>query len=137
MILLDDRLYPDLVAGDAAASFFVLMKAVADRWNDRIKAELLYVEPGGQTVGNRPKPGMKKIIVERIVSGGQTGADRAAVDFAIEHGLMHGGWCPKGRRAEDGRIPDRYELKETQSAAMFSEANGTSGTRTARLSSRS
>src|SRR5436190_15582749 len=55
MILRDDRLYPDLVAGDAAASFFVLMKAVADRWNDRIKAEVLYAEPGGQGVGSRRK----------------------------------------------------------------------------------
>jgi len=45
MILLDDRLYPDLVAGDAAASFFALMKAVADRWKDRIKAEVLYPKP--------------------------------------------------------------------------------------------
>ena len=53
MILRDDRLYPDLVAGDAAASFFALMKAVADRWNDRIKAEVLYAEPGSQAVGNR------------------------------------------------------------------------------------
>ena len=51
----------------------------------------------------------------RIISGAQTGADRAALDFAIEHGLAHGGWCPKGRRAEDGRIPPRYELIETPS----------------------
>jgi hypothetical protein len=51
----------------------------------------------------------------RIVSGAQTGADRAALDFALEHGLAHGGWCPKGRRAEDGRIPPRYELIETPS----------------------
>ena len=46
MILLDDRLYPDLVACDAAASFFALMKAVANRWNDRIRAEVPYAEPG-------------------------------------------------------------------------------------------
>jgi len=39
---------------------------------------------------------MKQSVVE-IVSGGQTGADRAALDFAIEHGIAHGGWCPKGR----------------------------------------
>jgi len=49
----------------------------------------------------------------RIVSGGQTGADRAALDFALAHGLPHGGWCPKGRRAEDGVIPPRYRLIET------------------------
>jgi hypothetical protein len=52
----------------------------------------------------------------KIVSGGQTGADRAALDFAIEQGIRHGGWCPKGRVAEDGRIARRYRLKETKSA---------------------
>lgn len=51
--------------------------------------------------------------IERIVSGGQTGADRAGLDVAIRHGIPHGGWCPKGRRAETGRIPARYRLKET------------------------
>ncbi len=53
--------------------------------------------------------------IKKIVSGGQTGADRAALDFAIEHGLPHWGWCPKGRRAEDGQIDNRYQLKETPS----------------------
>src|SRR5687768_1765349 len=52
----------------------------------------------------------------KIISGGQTGADRAALDFAIAHGLGHGGWCPRGRRAEDGPIPDRYRLRETAEA---------------------
>jgi hypothetical protein len=51
----------------------------------------------------------------RIFSGGQTGVDRAALDAAIELGLPHGGWCPLGRRAEDGRIPDIYDLQETDS----------------------
>ncbi len=49
----------------------------------------------------------------KIVSGGQTGVDRAALDVALELGLPCGGWCPQGRRAEDGRIPDRYPLRET------------------------
>jgi hypothetical protein len=49
----------------------------------------------------------------KIVSGGQTGADRAALDFAISRGLPHSGWCPRGRRAEDGSIPARYCLTET------------------------
>jgi hypothetical protein len=53
--------------------------------------------------------------VIRIVSGGQTGADRGALDAAIALGLPHGGWCPRGRRAEDGVIPDRYLLDETGS----------------------
>ena len=51
--------------------------------------------------------------VKKIVSGGQTGADRAALDFAIEHGIPHGGWCPKGRLSEDGIIEKRYQLRET------------------------
>ena len=45
-----------------------------------------------------------------IVSGGQTGADRAALDFAIEHGYTHGGWAPSGRKAEDGTVPLKYQL---------------------------
>lgn len=49
----------------------------------------------------------------KIVSGGQTGVDRAALDVALELGLPCGGWCPKGRRAEDGPIPERYPLTET------------------------
>ena len=50
-----------------------------------------------------------------IISGGQTGADRAALDFAISHGLSHGGWCPRQRRAEDGPIASRYLVRETPS----------------------
>ena len=52
----------------------------------------------------------------RIVSGGQTGVDRAALDAALAAGLDCGGWCPAGRRAEDGVIPARYPLVETDSA---------------------
>ena len=52
----------------------------------------------------------------RIVSGGQTGVDRAALDAAMSLGIPCGGWCPRGRRAEDGPIPDRYPLTETKSA---------------------
>lgn len=54
--------------------------------------------------------------VERIVSGGQTGVDRAALDAALACGIAVGGWCPKGRRAEDGAISAHYPLKETASA---------------------
>jgi hypothetical protein len=52
----------------------------------------------------------------RIVSGGQTGVDRAALDAALERDLPIGGWCPLGRRAEDGRIPEHYPLRECPSA---------------------
>lgn len=55
--------------------------------------------------------------LRKIVSGGQTGVDRAALDAALAQDVPVGGWCPKGRRAEDGRIPDRYPLKETPSEA--------------------
>ena len=59
---------------------------------------------------------MQKPVVTslRIHSGGQTGVDRAALDVAIELGLEHGGWCPQGRIAEDGIIPPRYRLRETE-----------------------
>jgi hypothetical protein len=49
----------------------------------------------------------------QIVSGGQTGVDRAALDVALERGIPCGGWCPRGRRAEDGPLPKRYPLRET------------------------
>jgi hypothetical protein len=56
-------------------------------------------------------------MIARIVSGGQSGVDRAALDFAIARGIAHGGWCPRGRRSETGRIPDLYQLTETESSA--------------------
>jgi hypothetical protein len=56
---------------------------------------------------------MMLAISEKIVSSGQTGADRAALDWAISNGVTHGGWCPKGRRPEDGPIGSRYLLDET------------------------
>lgn len=51
----------------------------------------------------------------KIISGGQTGADRAALDWAIERGIPHGGWCPATRKAEDGPLPSKYQLTETDS----------------------
>ena len=51
-------------------------------------------------------------MIRKIISGGQTGADRAALDVAIKFNIPHGGWIPKGRKAEDGRLPDRYQLQE-------------------------
>ncbi len=55
----------------------------------------------------------RRIYVPRkIISGGQTGVDRAGLDVAIALGIEHGGWCPKGRMSEDGTIPSCYDLVE-------------------------
>lgn len=61
----------------------------------------------------------------KIVSGGQTGADRAALDAAINSNIPHGGWCPAGRLAEDGVIDKKYQLQETESSnyAVRTKAN--------------
>lgn len=55
--------------------------------------------------------------IQKIVTGGQTGVDRAALDAALAVGVPVGGWCPRGRRAEDGPIAPRYPLRETPSDA--------------------
>jgi hypothetical protein len=51
----------------------------------------------------------------KIIAGGQTGVDRAALEWALANGVPHGGWCPKGRKAEDGVIPPQFQLRETGS----------------------
>jgi hypothetical protein len=56
------------------------------------------------------------VMITKIVSGGQTGVDRAALDMSLELGLACGGWCPQGRKAEDGPIASSYPLTETPSA---------------------
>ncbi len=66
----------------------------------------------GMTRRKRREARIQAGIVQKIVSGGQTGADRAALDWAIVLGIPHGGWCPAGRLAEDGRIPDHYQVTE-------------------------
>jgi hypothetical protein len=53
-------------------------------------------------------------MITKIVSGGQTGADRAALDFAIQHSIPHGGWIPKGRLTEEGPLSDHYRLREME-----------------------
>ena len=58
-------------------------------------------------------------VPTKILSGAQTGADRAALDWAIFRDIPHGGWCPKGRKAEDGKIPPHYQLTETPSASYL------------------
>ena len=55
-------------------------------------------------------------MIEKIISGGQTGVDQAALDIAIKFNIPHGGWCPKGRIAENGMIPLKYLLTETESS---------------------
>lgn len=55
-------------------------------------------------------------MIAKIISGGQTGVDRAALDAAIHLGIPHGGWVPKGRLAEDGPLPENYALRETPTA---------------------
>lgn len=63
------------------------------------------------TRARRPWP----VALEKVVSGGQTGVDRAALDAALEVGMPCGGWCPRGRLSEDGAIPESYALDETPS----------------------
>ena len=64
-------------------------------------------------------------MIKKIISDGQTGADRAALDVAIEAGVPHGGWIPKGRKTEAGPLPERYQLQEmdSQSYADSTEQN--------------
>jgi len=56
-------------------------------------------------------------MLRKIISGGQVGADRGGLDWAVENGLEVGGWCPKGRIANDGVIPSKYPLRETSSSS--------------------
>lgn len=64
-------------------------------------------------------------MLKKIISGGQTGVDRAALDVAIRLGIDHGGWVPKGRLAEDGPLPSYYHLLEmpTEELAARTEKN--------------
>ena len=55
------------------------------------------------------------MLIKKIISGGQTGVDRAALDIAIELEIPYSGFCPKGRRAEDGIVPSKYDLIEIDS----------------------
>ena len=58
---------------------------------------------------------MSKAQLSKVISRGQTGVDRAALEVALFLEIPHGGWCPKGRRAEDGPIPETFDLIETSS----------------------
>jgi hypothetical protein len=59
---------------------------------------------------------MTPFVPARIVSGGQTGVDRGALEAAIALGIEHGGWCPQDRMAEDGSVPSRYLVVELEGA---------------------
>ncbi len=64
-------------------------------------------------------------MLTEVISGGQTGADKAALDFAIENGIPYGGWIPKGKLTEEGPLPDKYHLQEmpTKSYPKRTEKN--------------
>lgn len=68
-----------------------------------------------RSVTERSRP-PRPMSLEKIVSGGQTGVDRGALEAALTRGLPCGGWCPDGRRAEDGAIPLRYPVHELPAA---------------------
>ncbi|MBW2571411.1 MAG: putative molybdenum carrier protein, partial [Deltaproteobacteria bacterium] len=55
-------------------------------------------------------------MITKIISGGQTGADQAALDVAVKLGILHGGWIPKGRITEVGILNDKYKLKEMETS---------------------
>ena len=55
------------------------------------------------------------MMLKKIISGGQTSADQAALDAAIKLGIAHGGWIPKGRTTETGTLPERFKLKKMSS----------------------
>jgi len=59
------------------------------------------------------------MILKKVISGGQTGVDRAGLDAAINAGIPVGGYCPRGRLAEDGTIPDKYPLMELESIEPY------------------
>ena len=56
-------------------------------------------------------------MIKKIISGGQTGVDRAALDAAIKLTVPHGGWIPQGRLTENGPLPPEYRLKETDNTS--------------------
>jgi len=84
----------------------LLLQAAMDEDNEQVK-KYLYPEDYDLDLDDD-----SIYFCQRIVSGGQTGVDRAALDFAIDYGYPHGGWTPRGREAEDGPIPLKYQLTE-------------------------
>lgn len=112
-----------LFANFAEAIEITAIQRGVERWQPAafaatgINEASLHVKPDTKKISEEKSPynvGEKSRIV-KIVSGGQTGADRGGLDAAIELDVPHGGWCPKGRLAEDGAIPDNYKQTETGS----------------------
>ena len=66
-------------------------------------------------------------MITKIISGGQSGADRGGLDAAIHCALPHGGWCPKGRKAEDGIIPAEYHFRAPLKTFGFSKIFAAAG----------
>lgn len=75
---------------------------------------------GGQDSGPRPV----SALIRRLISGGQTGVDLIAMQWALDHGIAVVGLCPRGRRNEDGVIPPEFELLETASPHPASRTRG-------------
>jgi len=105
------------------------MSPIALQWNlSKLVARGFVKERGDFYKAGNPKNPLGKCLMRlvcapvpvslaivKVISGGQTGADRAALDAAMACGIPHGGWCPKGRLAEDGPIPEKYRLQEMES----------------------
>lgn len=65
-----------------------------------------------------------------LVAGGQTGTDRVELDWAIGQGVPHGGWCPRGRKTEDGLLPDATCCRKPRPRLTCSAPSGTCATAT-------
>lgn len=103
------QLARELKAETGDAFHVVYYKPMEDP-NYRIDARREVLADGSLQALPYPASRQPLLFCERIISGGQTGADRAALDFAIEYGYPHGGWAPRGREAEDGCIPLKHQL---------------------------
>ena len=107
---------PQLLIEQVNAGYAAL-RADPEAWAEELRERELWdqtnldgLESEAHVMGQKHMP-----PVVRIVSGGQTGADRGGLDAALALGIEHGGWCPAGRVAEDGRVPLVYTLRETTS----------------------
>lgn len=87
----------------------LLLREATDEDNEHIQR---YLYPEDYNPGDDGDERELQFFCQRIISGGQTGVDRAALDFAIEYGYPYGGWAPRRREAEDGPIPPKYQLIE-------------------------